>query len=71
MAGGPIIGLMKLMGEFTNIKLLFIKKFLLIPKIAPPHTKCGKYVDESEKKAPTAIWNIRRSVSIVPPRVPL
>jgi hypothetical protein len=22
------------------------------------HTKCGKYVDESEKKTLTAIWNI-------------
>jgi transposase-like protein len=29
MAGGSIIGLMKLVGEFTNIKLLFTKKILL------------------------------------------
>jgi hypothetical protein len=35
------------------------------------HTKYGKYVDEGEKKTPMAIWNIRRCVSIVPPRVTL
>jgi hypothetical protein len=39
MAGGPIIGLMKSVGESSsnqiNIKLLFTKKILLTPMIAP------------------------------------
>jgi hypothetical protein len=60
MAGGPIIGLMKSVGESSsnqiNIKLLFTKKILLTPMIAPS--------TQSEEKAPPRVEGIVSKVII-------
>jgi hypothetical protein len=59
MARGPIIGLMKLVGGIYEHQVIVHQENFVDPDDRSVHTQnVEKYVDESEKKTLTAIWNI-------------